>query len=90
MVLLFNLYNYTAASYPTRLRATGVGLTDGVGHLGAVFGPIVAGALFAATTSAGFAGWYAYITVPGALIPALLVAWFGINQRRAILEHISA
>jgi MFS family permease len=90
MVLLFNLYNYTAASYPTRLRATGVGLTDGVGHLGSIFGPIVAGALFAATASTGFVGWYAYIIIPGALIPAILVAWFGINQRRAILERISA
>ena len=88
-VLLFNLYNYTAASYPTRLRATGMGLTDGVGHLGSVFGPIVAGALFAATASVGFVGWFAYVTIPGALIPALMVAWFGINQRRAILEQIS-
>jgi len=35
-------------------------------------------------------GWFAYITIPGALIPALLVAWFGINQRRAVLEQISA
>jgi putative MFS transporter len=90
MVLLFNLYNYTAASYPTRLRATGMGITDGVGHLGAVFGPIVAGALFAATAMSGYIGWFAYITIPGALIPAVMVAWFGINQRRAILEQISA
>jgi hypothetical protein len=55
-----------------------------------VFGPIVAGALFAATALSGFIGWYAYIMVPGALVPALLVACFGINQRRAILEQISA
>ncbi len=89
MVLLFNLYNYTAASYPTRLRATGTGLTDGVGHLGAVFGPIVAGALFAATTSVGFVGWFAYIIVLGALIPGILIAWFGIDQCAAILEQIS-
>jgi len=88
--VLFNLYNYTAASYPTRLRATGMGLTDGLGHLGAVFGPIVAGALFAATAHVGYAGWFAYIMFPGALIPALLIAWFGINQRRAILEQISS
>ncbi len=87
---LFSMYNYTAASYPTRLRATGTGLTDGVGHLGAVFGPIVAGALFAATAASGFYGWFFYIIIPGALIPALLVAWFGIDQRRAILEEISA
>jgi hypothetical protein len=33
-VWLFSMYNYTAASYPTRMRATGTGLTDGVGHLG--------------------------------------------------------
>ncbi len=88
-VLLFNLYNYSAASYPTRLRTTGVGLTDGLGHLGAIFGPIVAGALYAATAEVGFVGWFAYITIVGALIPALLLAWYGINQRRAILEQIS-
>lgn len=87
--LLFNLYNYTAASYPTRLRTTGVGLTDGLGHLGAIFGPIIVGALYAATAHVGFVGWFAYITVIGALIPASLLVWFGINQRRAILEQIS-
>jgi MFS family permease len=90
IVWLFSMYNYTAASYPTRLRATGTGLTDGVGHLGAVFGPIVAGWLFTATAAFGHAGWFVYVIVPGALIPAILIASFGINQRRAVLEHISA
>jgi putative MFS transporter len=90
MVWLFSMYNYTAASYPTRLRATGTGLTDGVGHLGAVFGPILAGWLYAGTAYAGHAGWFAYIAIPGALIPALLIGTMGINQRRAVLEHISA
>lgn len=89
-VWLFNMYNYTAASYPTRLRATGTGLTDGVGHLGAVYGPIVAGWLFSATAAVGHAGWYAYVMIPGCLIPALMIAVWGINQRKAILEHISA
>lgn len=88
-VWLFSMYNFTAASYPTRLRATGTGMTDGVGHLGAIFGPIVAGALFTATGGIGHLGWFAYITIPGAVIPAALVAWFGIDQRRAILEQIS-
>ncbi len=88
-VWLFNMYNYTASSYPTRLRATGVGLTDGLGHLGSIFGPLIAGWLFAATAYAGHAGWYAYVTVPGALLPAALIGWRGINQRRAILEQIS-
>jgi MFS family permease len=88
-VWLFSMYNFTAASYPTRLRATGTGLTDGVGHLGAIFGPIVAGALFTATSGIGHLGWFAYITLPGAVIPAALVAWFGSDQRKAILEQIS-
>jgi MFS family permease len=88
-VWLFNMYNYTLASYPTRLRATGTGLTDGVGHLGSVYGPIVAGSLYAATAAAGHVGWFAYITIPGAIIPALLIGIFGINQRRAILEQIA-
>jgi putative MFS transporter len=90
VVWLFSMYNYTAASYPTRLRATGTGLTDGVGHLGAAFGPILAGWLFTSTAFIGHAGWFAYIVVPGALVPALLIATLGINQRRAVLEHISA
>ena len=58
-VWLFSMYNYTTASYPTRLRATGTGLTDGVGHLGAVFGPILAGWLFTTTAAVGHAGWFA-------------------------------
>jgi putative MFS transporter len=88
-VWLFSMYNYTAASYPTRLRATGTGLTDGIGHLGAVFGPIVAGWLFTSTAAFGHAGWFAYVMIPGALIPAIMIAVWGIDQRRAILEHIS-
>ncbi|MFL5254915.1 MAG: MFS transporter [Rhodopila sp.] len=89
-VWLFNMYNYTASSYPTRLRATGVGLTDGLGHLGSVFGPLIAGALFASAAFPGHAGWYLYVTIPGALLPAALIGWRGINQRRAILEQISS
>jgi MFS family permease len=89
LALVFNLYNYSAACYPTRLRTTGVGMTDGLGHIGAVVGPIIAGALYAATAGIGFIGWFAFITIPGALIPALLLVSLGINQRRAILEQIS-
>lgn len=88
-VWLFNMYNYTQASYPTRLRATGTGLTDGFGHLGSIFGPIIAGSLFVSTASAGHVGYFAFITIPGALVPAILLAIFGIRQRRAILEQIA-
>jgi MFS family permease len=88
-VWLFNMYNYTAAAYPTRLRATGTGLTDGLGHLGSIFGPLIAGALYEASAAYGHLDWYLYVTIPGALIPAALIAWRGISQRRAILEQIS-
>jgi MFS family permease len=87
---LFNMYNYTAAAYPTRLRSMGTGWTDGLGHVGSIFGPVVAGSLFTATASQGFDGWLLWVAVPGALIPSTLVYLLGIRQQRAILEHISA
>ena len=42
-----------------------------------------------AAAAFGHAGWFAYVMIPGALLPAILVAVWGIDQRRAILEHIS-
>jgi len=32
---LFNMYNYTAVSFPTRMRSMAFSWTDGLGHLGA-------------------------------------------------------
>jgi hypothetical protein len=40
--------------------------------------------LFTATAAFGHAGWFAYV-----MIPALIIAVWGIDQRRAILQHIS-
>jgi MFS family permease len=42
---LFNLYNYTAVAYPTRILATAFAWTDGLGHLGAWDGVILLGPL---------------------------------------------
>ena len=53
---LFGMYNYTVASNPTRLCASGTGLTDEFGHLGAMFSPIIAGWLFTAASVFGHAG----------------------------------
>lgn len=86
----FSMYRYTAASFPPRLRQSGTALIDTVGRLGAVFGPLVAGSLYAATASLGYYGWFAYLALPGALIPALLVGWSGSDQRRALPKEISA
>jgi MFS family permease len=41
----FVLNNFTAAAYETNVRATAVGMELGVGRVGAVLGPFVAGAL---------------------------------------------
>ncbi|MBE3556019.1 MAG: MFS transporter [Firmicutes bacterium] len=86
---LFNMYNYTANAYPTRLRSVGTGWTDGIGHLGSIAGPLIAGYFFATTASAGHIGWLLWIALPGALLPGLLLGFAGIRQRNAILEEIS-
>jgi MFS family permease len=41
----FVLNNFTAASYETGIRATAVGMELGIGRVGAILGPFVAGAL---------------------------------------------
>lgn len=43
------LNNFTAASYDTGIRASGVGMELGVGRVGAILGPLVAGMLQGAT-----------------------------------------
>ena len=86
-VFVTNLYNYTASAYPTRVRAVGTGWTDGVGHGGAVAGPLIAGALFAVT--ANHIGWFLWFTIAGSLLPAFLLLFLGMKQKRAVLEEIS-
>lgn len=45
------LYALSAKLYPTKIRTTGVGWSLGVGRLGAVFGPLIAGFTIAAGVS---------------------------------------
>ena len=86
---LFNMYNYTAAAYPTRLRSVGTGWTDGVGHLGTFLGPPVIGVLFSATAAHGNYGWILWCAILCGIVPAVLLGWLGIRQRNAVLEQIS-
>jgi MFS family permease len=83
---LWSMYVYIPINYPTRMRSLGTGWTDGVGHLGAWGGVLLAGAIF---TAAAPLGWIWLITIPGALIPAVLIAVFGKSQRRRALEEIT-
>jgi MFS transporter, putative metabolite:H+ symporter len=86
---LFNMYNYTSAAYPTRLRSVGTGWTDGVGHLGTLLGPLLISTLFTSTAAHGYYGWILWVALLCALLPSLILGRFGMNQRNAVLEQIS-
>ena len=83
---IWSMYVYLPANFPTRMRSLGTGWTDGAGHLGAWGGVLLAGRVFAAAAPLG---WILLVTIPGALVPALLVAAFGISQRRRALEELA-
>ena len=81
---LWSMYVYIPINYPTRMRSLGTGWTDGVGHLGAWGGVLIAGALYSATNPQPFV---LFITIPCALVPGILIAIFGKNQRQRALEE---
>ena len=84
---LFNLYNYTAVAYPTRIRATVFAWTDGLGHLGAWCGVTLLGPLYA--WGPNHLGWFLWLLIPGSLIPAIVIRTFGVKQSRVVLEQVS-
>jgi putative MFS transporter len=86
-LFLFNLYNYTAVAYPTRIRSMAVAWTDGLGHLGAWAGVTLLGPLY--VLGPNHLGWIAWIVLPGALLPAVLIKTLGIRQSGAVLEQVS-
>jgi MFS family permease len=83
---LWSMYVYIPQCYPTRMRALGTGWTDGVGHLGAWGGVLIAGALFSLTNPRPF---FIFVTIPCALLPGILIAIFGKNQRNRTLEELA-
>ncbi len=68
--------------YPAEVRGTGVGLSVAVGRIGAVVGPLLAGALLA---SGGGPTDVIYATLPILLICALSTIILIIRQRRTFL-----
>jgi MFS family permease len=86
-LFLFNLYNYTAVSFPTRIRSVAFAWTDGLGHLGAWAGVTLTGPLY--QIGPNHLGWLLFVILPGALLPAFLIKGFGIKQSRAVLEQVS-
>jgi len=77
-------YTYTAELFPTRARASGFALSDGIGHSGGVVGALLLPSVVASTTFfIGFAG----IGVTGLI--AGLIALMGPRTSRRRLEQVS-
>lgn len=67
------LFGYVATYYPTTIRASALGITTGVGRLGAVTGPALGGVLLSAGISFGaICAAFAVIAVVGAAACQLL------------------
>jgi MFS family permease len=86
VIFLWNMYAYVPLNFPTRMRGLGTGWTDGVGHLGAWGGVLLCGVVF---TAGSPLGWILLITLPGALLPGVMIGFFGVRQRRQTLEELS-
>jgi MFS transporter, putative metabolite:H+ symporter len=77
-------YTYTAESFPTRARASGFALSDGLGHGGGALGALVLPSVVAAASFfTGFAG----IGITGVI--AGLIALAGPRASRRSLEQVS-
>ncbi|MDQ2905923.1 MAG: MFS transporter [Chloroflexota bacterium] len=77
-------YTWSTENYPTRARATGFALVDGVGHLGGGVGLVVIAPLIPklgiVTT---------FLIIAGCLIVAAVIAQFGTNTRLKRLDEVS-
>lgn len=88
-LFLFNAYNYTTTSFPTRFRSVGYSWTNGIAHTAAVWAPIMIAPLFSLTASQGHYGWIFWISVAGAIVPALVIAKWGMKQSNKTLEEMA-
>jgi putative MFS transporter len=78
------MYTLTNESFPTGARSSGVSLTDGLGHVGGVVGPLIATSLYAALGAAsGFPAVFMLVAVTGAGA-ALLTPFTGAKTRRVL------
>jgi MFS transporter, putative metabolite:H+ symporter len=85
----FNLFvpmawAWSAENYPTRARATGFALVDGIGHIGGGVGILlIAGNI----TTLGAVG--TFLVIGGCLVVAAIIAQFGTATRELRLDAVS-
>jgi len=78
------LYTYTGENFPTKIRATGIAITDGVGHIGGAFcGQIV----FLIYNHYGYSGALAGMAATGFIAGILVLA--GVKTTGRSLEEIN-
>ncbi len=85
----FNLFvpmawAWSAENYPTRARATGFALVDGIGHVGGGVGILVIAANITALGAVG-----TFLVIGGCLVVAAIIAQFGTATSKLRLDEVS-
>jgi MFS family permease len=77
-------YTWSTENYPTRARATGFALVDGVGHIGGGIGLILIASLISS-----LGPLFTFILIGGFLLIAACLAQFGLPTKHKRLDEVS-
>ncbi len=85
----FNLFvpmtwAWSAENYPTRARATGFALVDGVGHIGGGVGIMIIAPLIPSLGAV-----FTFLILGGCLVVASVIAQFGTSTKERRLDEVS-